>query len=222
MPPFNRADKALQDKVRPGIPVTGPYWTTTDGYTARLYLGDVLACLAAMPTRSVQSIVTSPPYYQLRDYQTGFWEGGDPACTHKRPSQTPNLHADRHGKIGRNNTNWDHRHEIGYKGTCPKCGARQIDHAIGSEPTPQEYIQKMVRVFRAIRRVLRDDGTVWLNLGSSYFAGGNFVSDSRLKHSSDNAGGGVVGSEDDTFVLRDDLTSNELQYVLTELASVFS
>ncbi len=45
-----------------------------------------------------------------------------------------------------------------------------VDGQLGLEKTPQEYIEKMVEVFRAVRRVLRDDGTVWLNLGDSYAA----------------------------------------------------
>ena len=41
---------------------------------------------------------------------------------------------------------------------------------IGLEPTPAAYVDEMVKVFREVRRVLRDDGTLWLNLGDSYFA----------------------------------------------------
>lgn len=44
---------------------------------------------------------------------------------------------------------------------------------IGLEPTPDEYVARMVAVFREVRRVLRDDGTCWLNIGDSYSAGGN-------------------------------------------------
>lgn len=44
-------------------------------------------------------------------------------------------------------------------------------HQLGLEPTPAEYVANMVRVFREVRRVLRDDGTLWLNLGDSYAAG---------------------------------------------------
>jgi DNA modification methylase len=43
---------------------------------------------------------------------------------------------------------------------------------IGLEPTPEEYVEKMVEVFREVRRVLRDDGTLWLNLGDSYNGSG--------------------------------------------------
>ena len=61
---------------------------------------------------SVNCIVTSPPYYRLRDYQ--------------------------------------------------------VDEQIGLEQTPQEYVDNLVQVFRECWRILRDDGTVWLNLGDSY------------------------------------------------------
>lgn len=46
-----------------------------------------------------------------------------------------------------------------------------VDGQIGLEPTPEEYVEKMVEVFREVRRVLRDDGTLWLNLGDCYAAG---------------------------------------------------
>ena len=49
------------------------------------------------------------------------------------------------------------------------------DGQLGLEPTPEEYIEKMVEVFRAVHRVSRDDGTLWLNLGDSYSSGGNLV-----------------------------------------------
>ncbi len=51
---------------------------------------------------------------------------------------------------------------------CGKCGARRIDSQIGLEATPDAYVAQLVAVFREVRRVLRDDGTVWLNLGDSY------------------------------------------------------
>tara|TARA_R110002126_G_scaffold2670_1_gene14987 strand:+ start:224 stop:1153 length:930 start_codon:yes stop_codon:yes gene_type:complete len=46
------------------------------------------------------------------------------------------------------------------------------DNQLGLEETPQEYVANLVEVFREVRRVLRDDGTVWLNLGDSYSSGG--------------------------------------------------
>ena len=44
-----------------------------------------------------------------------------------------------------------------------------IEGQLGLETTPEEYVAKMVQVFREVRRVLRDDGTLWLNLGDSYY-----------------------------------------------------
>lgn len=59
-----------------------------------------------------------------------------------------------------------------YKETCGKCGATRIDQQIGLEATPEQYVAELVTVFRECWRVLRDDGTLWLNLGDSYVGGG--------------------------------------------------
>ncbi|WP_372513666.1 DNA-methyltransferase [Serratia fonticola] len=47
-----------------------------------------------------------------------------------------------------------------------------VDGQIGLEPTPEEFIEKLVGVFREVRRVLRDDGTLWVNIGDTYATGG--------------------------------------------------
>ena len=47
-----------------------------------------------------------------------------------------------------------------------------IDGQIGTEQTPAEYIERLVAVFREVRRVLRDDGTLWLNIADSYAGSG--------------------------------------------------
>lgn len=68
--------------------------------------------------------------------------------------------------------------EAGSAQTCvtspPYFGLRDYGHAgqIGLEPTPDDFVAAMVDVFREVRRVLRDDGTVWLNLGDSYAGAG--------------------------------------------------
>lgn len=51
---------------------------------------------------------------------------------------------------------------------CHLCGAIRIDNQIGLEQTPQEYVDNLVQVFRECWRILKDDGTLWLNLGDSY------------------------------------------------------
>ncbi|RWO90902.1 site-specific DNA-methyltransferase [Mesorhizobium sp.] len=74
--------------------------------------GDCRAMLPTLPAQSVNCIVTSPPYFGLRDYG--------------------------------------------------------VETQIGLEPSPSEFVEQLVIVFREARRVLRDDGTLWLNLGDSY------------------------------------------------------
>lgn len=90
-----------------------------------LYVGDALETLRTLPDESVHCVVTSPPYFGLRDYG--------------------------------------------------------IDGQLGAEPTPDEYVAALVEVFREARRVLRDDGTVWLNLGDSYIASATGSSGSHSK-----------------------------------------
>ena len=131
--------------------------------------GDCVDSMAALDAGTVQTCVTSPPYYGLRDYGTGEWEGGDEACEHSqgRPGAG---RAD--GVVdGRAQRNRDGVGAMG--GDCKLCGARRVDQQIGLEASPAEYVAKLVNVFREVRRVLRDDGTVWLNLGDSYASGGS-------------------------------------------------
>jgi len=73
--------------------------------------------------------------------------------------------------------NVHHGHEAHYTSACAKCGARRIDDQIGLEKTPQEYVAKMVEIFREVRRVLRSDGTCFLVLGDSYATGAGKVGD---------------------------------------------
>lgn len=88
-----------------------PYLQDAD---VTLYHGDVLDVLRELEPESVDCVVTSPPYWGLRDY----------------------------GQEGQ----------------------------LGLEPTPEEYVTRMVEVFREVRRVLAAHGTVWVNLGDSYNA----------------------------------------------------
>jgi len=93
-----------------------PYFDQ-DGIT--MHLGDCREILPTLPECSVNTCVTSPPYWGLRDYG----------------------------------------HE----------------NQVGQEKHPQEFVEEMVAIFREVRRVLRDDGTLWLNLGDSYATGGGAV-----------------------------------------------
>lgn len=82
----------------------------------KILIGDALEQLKTIESGTVNTCVTSPPYYGLRDYG--------------------------------------------------------VDGQIGLEETPEQYISKLVDVFREVRRVLRDDGTLWVNIGDSYAGSG--------------------------------------------------
>ena len=56
-----------------------------------------------------------------------------------------------------------------------------VDGQLGLEPTPDEYVAKMVEVFREVKRVLRKDGTLWLNLGDSYAGSGKGIGSNHGK-----------------------------------------
>jgi DNA modification methylase len=123
-----------------------------------------------------QMCVTSPPYFGLRDYGTGTWEGGDPSCTH-----TPSgLDADNKNlRAAAPNGKPSARDAAIIRGQCP-CGARKVDRQLGLEQTPEQYIAAMVEVFRCVKDVLADDGTLWLNIGDSYARAGGWSDNSGL------------------------------------------
>jgi len=79
----------------------------------------------------------------------------------------------------------------------PYYGLRDYGHEgqIGLEPTPAEFVAKLVEVFREVRRVLRDDGTLWLNLGDSYANDGKWGGSTGGKHVSALHGDSSVGRE---------------------------
>jgi DNA modification methylase len=138
--------------------------------TVRILHGDCRDVLRTLPDESVHMVVTSPPYFGLRDYGTAAWDGGDPACDHKQ-GRNGSGRAD--GIVDeRGQRNRDGVGSMG--GDCGKCGARRIDRQIGLEPTPDAYVAELVGVFREVRRVMRRDATCWLNLGDSYAGGGGF------------------------------------------------
>jgi DNA modification methylase len=87
---------------------------TPGGNTWTLYNGDALQALRQVATKSVNCVITSPPYYWQRDYG--------------------------------------------------------VDGQIGHEPTIDGYVTSLVECFRQVRRVLRDDGVFFLNLGDTYYS----------------------------------------------------
>lgn len=135
---------------------------------ARIITADVLDGLRTLEEESFQCCACSPPYWGLRDYGTATWEGGDAGCDHKRVDKAGTSSSGLEGGKG----NVHHGHEAHYTSACAKCGARRVDDQLGLEKTPEEYTAKMVEVFREVRRVLREDGVCFLNLGDSYCGSG--------------------------------------------------
>jgi len=139
--------------------------------------GDCREVLNTMPAKSVHTCVTSPPYFGLRDYGTRTWKGGDPECDHKgdeRYYTEKTAAVSSSGAFSQPGEANKERLKNGRwreGGTC-QCGAVHHDPQIGLEATPDAFVAEMVAVFREVRRVLRDDGTLWLNLGDSYSGSG--------------------------------------------------
>ena len=106
----------------------------------------------------------------LRDYGTGEWVGGPSGCDHVERTAEQ---SERRSTLGPNRDglgvdNAAHRSKLRqFASVCGKCGARRIDQQIGLENDPQTYIENLVRVFGQVYRVLRDDGTFWLNIADT-------------------------------------------------------
>lgn len=140
-----------------------PYYTDP-AQPLTLYTGDALEVLTQLPEASVDCVVTSPPYWGLRDYGTGTWQGGDSACTHAltRGTSAP------HTPTALSPSSAQHRGEP--RRACRHCGALRRDRQYGLEPTVEDYIVTLRQVFAEVHRVLTPTGTLWLNLGDSYAA----------------------------------------------------
>lgn len=169
-------------------PPLEPLWyaePTHKGGAIRAYHGHVIDILDRLPANSVHMCVTSPPYWGLRDYGTGTWHGGDPNCDHMKPRGVPRAERVKPNEI-HNVAKGGNTHEAQeskqYESLCSKCGATREDQQLGSEPSPdcgthgqaqcgKCFVCNMVAVFRGVRRVLRDDGTLWCNLGDTYCGG---------------------------------------------------
>lgn len=142
-----------------------------DDGDVRLFHGDALERLRELPDESVHCIVTSPPFWGLRDYGTGSWEGGDPECSHAVMKAGRYERALATSTLGGGKKTVGHV-QNGFGPVCGRCGARRVDEQIGLEETPDEWCERLVEVFRECRRVLRTDGCFWLEVGDTYAAQG--------------------------------------------------
>ena len=161
----------------------------------KVYLGNSLEVIKTFPDESVDCVVTSPPYYGLRDYGTGTWIGGDPNCDHEDARKKTRFD---YAIDEKQSTSKGTDMKI-YEKVCPICGAVRVDEQIGLEETPEEYIERLVSLFREIRRVLKKDGTCWVNLGDSYSGNCSRTSKGRAGMGAEREGvfkkGGVLPSK---------------------------
>lgn len=139
----------------------------------KIYCGNTLDVLKTFPDESINCCVTSPPYWALRDYGTDgvVWDG-DADCEHEFDLEESKNPADRGGKGEKDNGkygDWEGTTNKHRKGFCNKCGAWKGQ--LGLEPDFNLYIKHLCDIFDEVKRVLRKDGTCWVNLGDTY--GGN-------------------------------------------------
>jgi DNA modification methylase len=159
--------------------------------SVKIIKGDCRDGLRTLEAESVQTCVTSPPYWGLRDYgiPPSIW-GGDPECGHdfeerrwytEQSAAKTNGSVEAFSKPGAANAQRLKDARWRTDGVC-KCGAWR--GTFGLEPTYQLYVEHAVEVFREVRRVLRNDGILWLNLGDSY---------NSIGHKKSNSGYGTTG-----------------------------
>lgn len=134
--------------------------------------GPALDVLRTLPSESVHCCVTSPPYWGLRAYGTvpQVWDG-EPGCEHQWGAPVPSAgYRSNDEKPGKIQSVATHARSQRLTEFCTKCPAWRGE--LGLEPTPEMFVAHLVQIFREVRRVLRKDGSLWLNMGDSYFATG--------------------------------------------------
>jgi len=142
-----------------------------------IILGHALNVLPKLPAESVSCVTTSPPYWGLRDYgiEPVIWDG-DKDCKHiwkkeitKRPNASGGKGHMQDGNVGSFVADYNKRETN--SDFCLKCGAWR--GSLGLEPTFELYIKHLCDIFGQIKRVLRKDGTCFVNIGDSYGGSGN-------------------------------------------------
>lgn len=141
--------------------------------------GHVVDRLKELPDACVDGVYTSPPYYGKRDYGqecVTIW-GGRIECEHDWQKTEMTLqHENRNSLVGsqeecvgQTGTAFIKKFDKLEAGYCSKCGAWKGQ--LGLEPHPQMFIDHLVMVFSEVKRVLKPSGSLWLNLGDTYFGG---------------------------------------------------
>lgn len=138
-----------------------------------IYNGNALDILSKMPSGSVNMICTSPPYFGLRSYPGSetIWGGHNKDCEHSWEQVKSAFRPSHHGissKVIKITEKTSRLHRLKDPGAleCTKCGA--ILCQFGHEPSLPMYLDHTLVFFEEFRRILRDDGLVVYNLGSTY------------------------------------------------------
>ncbi len=153
-----------------------PYYDSPEG---QIYHGHTPDILRSMPSESVQMCVTSPPYWGLRDYGLPpmVWDAQE-GCAHVWGDELPETNKRNTRPSGDHPKDCECNHcKAEYRPKtsgqfCQTCNAWR--GCLGLEPTLELYIKHMVQIFSEVKRVLRNDGTLWLNVGDSYNSGTQF------------------------------------------------
>lgn len=132
-----------------------------------IYNENCLTGLKKIPDNSIDCCVTSPPYWGLRDYGTAKWVGGDSECNHDSARVKTRFDYEISDKQ-KSNKGTDVKI---YKNTCD-CGAIKQDEQLGGEEDFLLFIDNLSNVFLEIKRVLKETGTCFINLGDTYGGSG--------------------------------------------------
>jgi len=136
--------------------------------------GNVLDVIKTIPDNTADMIITSPPYWGLRDYNlpdTVFGNNYD--CDHIWQEENHFLH--RGSSVSKKLTAGVMNNEQASSNICSKCGAWKGQ--LGQEPDPRMYIDNLLEIFNECKRVVKDSGSVWVNLGDSYSANRSYQVD---------------------------------------------
>jgi len=153
------------------FPKENIYFETGSGI---IYNGNTLDILKQFPDNSIDTVITSPPYWGLRFYSNNvntIWDG-DENCHHDFILEEININLSVSNKTtleGVTSNNVKLRKMDGkYKsGFCTKCGAWYGQ--LGLEPSFNLYIQHLIDIFNEIYRILKPSGTCWINIGDTYY-----------------------------------------------------
>lgn len=133
--------------------------------------GDCVEVMNDMPDGCIDVVFTSPPYWGLRDYGDGtvkVWDGNSD-CEHEWGDECASSQRLRNGEgsdTAEQAFDETLHHSTGQ--FCQLCGA--WCGQLGLEPHPQMYINHLVMVFHEVKRILKDSGSLWLNLGDTYYS----------------------------------------------------